>query len=248
MLGFSILFIINISFSFAFLDVYELQYAKALEAYRNNQFALSIQEFELILEKGWVSDELYYNLGNAYYRLGDISGAIWSYESCLKIKPSHSDAKYNLKLANLRVKDRVDFPEAPFYLKFYINIKERYSPENWVLISMGLLFFFSIVFVMRKYLLINFLYYLSSFISILFFISLFFTFNSILNRNSKQEGIIYQNKIGVHSEPNKLSTRKFEVNEGLKVRIGKEEDLWLEIELLDGKNGWIEKKQIRIIS
>ena len=71
---------------------------------------------ELILEKGWVSDELYYNLGNAYYRSGNISGAIWSYESCLKIKPSHSDAKYNLKLANLRVKDRVDFPEAPFYL------------------------------------------------------------------------------------------------------------------------------------
>jgi len=248
MFGFSVLFIINASFSFAFSDVYELQYEKGLEAFRNNQFALSIQEFELILNAGWVADELYYNLGNAYYRSGNISGAIWSYESCLKIKPNHSDAKYNLKLANLRVKDRVDFPEVPFYLKFYINIKERFSPQYWVLISVGLLFFFSIIFVMKKHVSVTLLHYLSSFISMLFFISLFFTFNSILNRNSNQEGIIYENKIRVYSEPNKLSTRKFEVNEGLKVKVGKEENKWLEIELLDGKNGWIEKKQIRIIS
>ena len=101
---------------------------------------------------------------------------------------------------------------------------------------------------MKKYFSMTLLHYSSSFISILFFISLFFTFNSILNRNYNQEGIIYENKIRVHSEPNKLSTRKFEVNEGLKVKVGKEENKWLEIELLDGKNGWIEKKQIRIIS
>ena len=49
MLGFSILFVINASLSFAFLDIYELQYEKGLEAYRNNQFALSIQELERII-------------------------------------------------------------------------------------------------------------------------------------------------------------------------------------------------------
>ena len=122
MLGFSILFIINISFSFAFLDVYELQYAKGLEAYRNNQFALSIQEFGLILEKGWVADELYYNLGNAYYRSGNISGAIWSYESCLKIKRSHGDAKYNFP-ANKINKYR-NLMLHSYSIKFMINEKK----------------------------------------------------------------------------------------------------------------------------
>ena len=61
------------------------------------------------------------------------------------------------------------------------------------------------------------------------------------------EGIVYQNRIGAFSEPDEFSIRLFEVNEGLKVKIGEVKKTWLEIELLDGKVGWIEKKDVRLI-
>ena len=60
---------------------------------------------------------MYYNLGNAFYRSGNIAGAVWAFESCLKLHPNHLDAKYNLMLANLKVIDKVDLPEPPIYLK-----------------------------------------------------------------------------------------------------------------------------------
>ena len=83
-----------------------LHYEKGLHAYRNHQYDLAIQEFEIILNNNWDSPELYYNLGNAYYRNGNTSGSVWAYESCLRLSPTDANAEYNLKLANLKVKDR----------------------------------------------------------------------------------------------------------------------------------------------
>ena len=247
MFGVKNLFFINVYFLFAFLNGNEIHYEKGMEAYKNNQFELSVQEFTTILEKGWSSPELYYNLGNAYYRLGNISGSVWSYESCLMMKPNHHDAKYNLKLANLRVKDRVDFPDPPFYLKFYMSIKEQYSPDTWIFISSCLFFLFVSFSTIKKFVWIDLLQYLSSITLMIFFFSLFVTLHSIFNKNSNLEGIVYQNRIGAFSEPDEFSIRLFEVNEGLKVKIGEVKKTWLEIELLDGKVGWIEKKDVRLI-
>ena len=73
-----------------------LIYEEGLDAYRNGQYDLAIQKFESIISNNWESVELYYNLGNAYYRKANISGAVWAYESCIKLSPIHENAKYNL--------------------------------------------------------------------------------------------------------------------------------------------------------
>jgi uncharacterized protein YgiM (DUF1202 family) len=77
--------------------------------------------------------------------------------------------------------------------------------------------------------------------------SLFLTFHSIWTDNSLNLGVIYSLKAEVRSEPNTFSTRLFEVHEGLKVSINQLENDWVEIELLDGKTGWISNDQIRLI-
>ena len=88
---------------------------------------------------------------------------------------------------------------------------------------------------------------LSGFITAVFIISLCFTIHSIWTDNSLSLGIIYTTKVEARSEPNSFSTRLFEVHEGLKVSINQTADEWVEIELLDGKTGWIENDQIRLI-
>ena len=102
---------------FAVQDETLRTYENGMDSYRRGQYDLAIQEFESILSNNWDSPELYYNLGNAFYRSGNIAGAVWAFESCLKLSPTHQDAIYNLKLANLKVIDRMDLPAPPFYLK-----------------------------------------------------------------------------------------------------------------------------------
>ena len=75
----------------------------------------------------------------------------------------------------------------------------------------------------------------------------FVSIHSIWTNSTIQEGIVYDLSVEVRSEPNSLSTRLFEVHTGLKVTIRQELDDWVEIELLDGKKGWILKDRIRLI-
>ena len=249
MSGYKLIFLIVISFFQLFVlgnDV-NTQYSNAVNAYKNNQYELAIQEFESILDKKWDSPELYYNLGNAFYRSGNIPGAIWSYESCLQLLPTHVDAKYNLQIANLKVKDRIDLPEPPMYLKIYMVIKERFSPSTWVSISAFLILLLSISYALLHVFQFVVARYISILFSILFFCSFLFTFHSIWTSNSVNEGILFHSTIEVMSEPNMFSTRLFKVHEGLKVSTNQVLDNWVKIELIDGKTGWIQNSQIRLI-
>ena len=222
-------------------------YENGIDAYRNGQFDLAIQEFEVILENNWDSPELYYNLGNAFYRSGNTAGAVWAYESCLKLSPTHTNARYNLKLANLKVKDRVDLPEPPLYLKWYLGIKEQFTPSEWINISLFILLLFTLAATLSRFLSNSVLVNLRGIILSVLFVVIFFTLHSIQTENSVNAGIIYDMKVEVRSEPNPFSTRLFEVHEGLRVSINETTDKWVEIELLDGKTGWIENDRIRLI-
>ena len=222
-------------------------YENGMDAYRKGQYDLAIQEFESILLDNWDSPELYYNLGNAFYRSVNIAGAVWAFESCLKLSPTHEDAKYNLRLANLKVIDRMDLPEPPIYLKWYLSIKEQFTPSTWINISLFIFLIFSIIMIASRMTSSSILQHLRGSIIVVFFVSLFLTIHSIWTDNSLSLGVIYATKVEAHSEPNVFSTRLFEVHEGLRVSINQAVDDWVEIELLDGKTGWIENNQIRLI-
>ena len=232
---------------FAAIESMSLHYEKGLDAYRYNQYELAIQEFEAILNNNWDSPELYYNLGNAFYRNGNTAGSVWAYESCLRLFPTHTDAEYNLKLANLKVKDRVDIPDPPIYLKWYIGIKERYTPSIWVNITLLILLLGSLLVTVSRITSVLSTHYISGILITLFFCSSFFTIHAIWTDHAINQGIIYYPAVDARSEPNTFSARLFEVHEGLKVSVNQISQNWVKIELLDGKTGWIENHQIRLI-
>ena len=83
---------------------------------------------------------------------------------------------------------------------------------------------------------------------VLLFCSLVLAIHSISSHRSINQGIIYNSSVDVRSEPNQFSTRLFKVHEGLKVSVKQIIEGWLEIELLDGKIGWISENQIRLLN
>ena len=243
---FLFLFIIGIPL-FAVEEGISQYYKNGMDAYKKGQYELAIQEFESILSNNWDSPELYYNLGNAFFRSGNTAGAVWAFESCLNLSPTHSDAKYNLKLANLKVIDRMGLPDPPLYLQWYLGLKEQFTPTTWINITLFIFFLFSLSVTVNRLFLFSLVQNLRGVILTIFFISLFLTLHSIWTDNSLNLGVIYSLKAEVRSEPNTFSTRLFEVHEGLKVSINQLEKDWVEIELLDGKTGWISNDQIRLI-
>ncbi len=221
-------------------------YTKALDAYKNGDFDLSIKEFESILLSNNESAQLYYNLGNSYYRKGQIGASIWSYENCLKINPGHVDAKYNLELVRLRIKDRVELPKAPIYLDWYLTITKYFITKIWILISVIILFIYSLFYMFSKFKVIEKSNNLGLVFISLFLVSIWFTSHSLWFEKDNF-GIIDNAIVHVKSEPNKLSKNLFKVHEGLKVSVKEILVDWHKIELLDGKTGWIEKQSIRLI-
>ena len=223
-------------------------YQSGLDYYQSRAYQNAKASLEKVLENNWESPELYYNLGNVYYRLNDISGAVWAYEMCLHHDPTHEDAKFNLKLVNVNVKDRIAIPEAPIYLKLYMGIKERFTPNEWVKITLGLFVLFLLFVLVRKFWGYLWLLNLSeNFMLILICITFLFSVHSIWSDSNISQGIIYTQSVYVLSEPNTQSITLFQVHEGLKVSITQNSRNWVEIELIDGKSGWISENQIRAI-
>ena len=244
----SILFSTPVEYDDSHAENLDTYYQSGLDYYQSRAYQNAKASLEKVLEKKWESPELYYNLGNVYYRLNDISGAVWAYEMCLHHDPTHEDAKFNLKLVNVNVKDRIAIPEAPIYLKLYMGIKERFTPNEWVKITLGLFVLFLLFVLVRKFWgyiwLLNFS---ENFMIISISITFLFSLHSIWSDSNISQGIIYIQSVDVLSEPNTQSITLFQVHEGLKVSITQNSRNWVEIELVDGKSGWISGNQIRAI-
>ena len=87
----------------------------------------AIQTYESILELGHENADLYYNLGNAYYRLHYIGQGIWAYSNALKLSPRETDFHHNIAVAEARRIDRIDMPEPFFLLQAYRDIKSNFT-------------------------------------------------------------------------------------------------------------------------
>ena len=93
--------------------------------------------YEQILEKEQSSFELYYNLGNTYFRLNEIPKSILNYERALQIKPHHKALKYNLKLANQRTIDQISKTPPFFLIQWWINWRGLLSSTLWSILAIA---------------------------------------------------------------------------------------------------------------
>ena len=93
----------------------------------------AINAYESILELGFESGELYYNLGNAYYRANSIALATWAYYNSLSITPRDKDTMHNLNVARARQLDRLEMPKPFILLDFYRKIKGSFTFQEFIL-------------------------------------------------------------------------------------------------------------------
>ena len=227
------------------------QKEKADSAYAKENYSLAIDIYEEILKEG-VSSDIYYNLGNAYYRQGDITRAIINYERALEMSPGDPDIRHNLQMAQSMTTDRIT-PETEFlFITWWRSLTNMLSVDGWaktalasmaIAILLALLYLFSGRTGLRK------LGFFGSSLALLVFI-----LSNILAWQQKDEtlnrkgAIVTAGAAQVKSTPSDNGTDLFILHEGTKVIItdsGMEQ--WKEIRVADGKEGWIESSAIEII-
>lgn len=223
----------------------------ANNAYSKGNFETAINYYEKIINNGYEATEVYYNLGNAYYKSNKIAFAILNYERALKIAPDDEDIKFNLKLANQRIVDKIEIVPQLFITEWKEGFMNSHSEKGWSLICIGL---FSISLVLLAiYLMSNKLLVKQSCfgLALLFFLSSLFTFFIAKNQykilTGNKEAIVVSSPVDVTSSPTENTTRIFVLHKGTKVSIIKTNADWAEIKLSNGNIGWVKTSDIIFI-
>ncbi len=235
------------SFAFKFEDVLK----KGNEFYKNEQYEKAIDEYKSVLDQGYESVGLYYNIGNSYYKLGKIGYAILYYEKALKLNPDDEDVNYNLKIAKAHTVDKIKEVPQIFLVKWWDGILAALTLSGWATVA-AIFFLFFILSVGFYYLSKSITVRRFSFIAGAFLISLFvlnvFVLFAKYDREVKtQFGVVVTNVVTVKQAPDEKSADAFIVHEGLKFRIEDSLDNWVKVRLPDGKVGWMHKGVFGII-
>ena len=212
----------------------------------NRYFSIEKYDYALdaylaILEKV-ENPDLYFNIGNTYYRQGNLGQAIWAYEKGIQLYPLHKDLKYNLDFVNARVKDRIEKPKGILLIEIYRTIKRNFNLNDLLLWGglMILLAAFATLFKEFNILDNIFAYRMQVILLILSAMIHTVALDKYWEISDKNEGVIIASIVNVRSAPIDRDEKIiFRIHEGLKVDIVQSQPGWFEIILPDGKKGWI---------
>ncbi len=216
---------------------------QAADAYSNGDYKAAITQYEQVLAKGQHAFEVYYNLGNAYFKNNQIAPAILNYERAALLDPADADLQHNLAMAKSRTVDKIDILAVPEFVTGYKSFVNALPADRWGTWSI-------IAFVLMLGAIAAFLYLtqrwmkqlalgsgvLLALLAIVFF---FFGWQQSNWLNSRKEAIIFQPSITVTSTPDNAGEELFVLHEGTKVRIVERFRDWVRIRIGDGNTGWM---------
>ncbi len=204
-----------------------------------------------LLDKGIISDDVNYNLGNTYFKTNSIALAILHYEKALKVNANHEDAAYNLKLANQKTVDKIESIPELFIYRWWKAIFKWLSIDQWATLSIVLfltaalafaLFLFSAKVVVKKG-----SFYLAVVAVCIAVVSWLFASRQSSYFQQEDYAIIVQASINVLSAPSDGSSQLFVLHEGTKVKLKSKTNNRIEIALPNGNKGWVEQETLRAI-
>lgn len=231
-------------------DEQKARFQQANKAYENGDYEQAAELYDAIVADGYDSWELRYNLGNTHYRLDNIGPSILNYERALRMAPGKKVVKDNLALARSHTTDNIEQLPGLFLKEWATAVANAMPLRGWLTLTLtlALLCFASVsIFLIAKEYRIRKTIFIVGIA--LLAITLLSTLNaaiSVHNATKDNEAIIMSPLVVVKGSPDAKSVDKFVLHEGTKVTIGDIQDNWWQIEIADGKNGWIDGGAERI--
>jgi tetratricopeptide (TPR) repeat protein len=225
-------------------------FEKGNALYQKGQYKEAAQAYEdIAANEKKHSAELYFNLGNCYYKLNKVAPSIYNYEKALVLKPHDTEVLNNLKFAKKLTIDEIKEVPKVGFAKLIQNFTGIYNYNNWAWISVGIAFAFLLSFIgyyFSQLTLSKRIYFIIMFL--LLFALLATVFASIYEKThyeNDRPAIVFAEMTEVRSEPQKAAPSIFLLHEGAKVYVKEVLENWKKIELTDGTEGWIDSAAIR---
>lgn len=219
--------------------------------YLKGNYQQAIKDYEEILRNG-VSAEVYYNLGNAYYRTDNITKAVLAYERAHLLSPGDENINFNLQFVRGKTIDKITPVSEMFFVTWYKSFVNFTSVDNWakagilaiiVALVLVLVYLFGPHIILRK---IGFFGGLTFFL--VFLLCNLFAYQQKQLLVNRKGAIVIAPTVNVKNTPSKTSADEFVIHEGTRVDItDKTMDGWRGVHLADGRDGWVETKQIEEI-
>lgn len=228
-----------------------IKFKEANTLYAAGKYKEAVKIYDELINDDYLSPEIYYNLGNAHFKLNEIPSAITNYERALKLKPDYEDAIFNLKQANFRTIDKIDRLPELFIGNAYRSLVTSKTAETWAYFTIGLLAVALLLFVsylLSSGVLIKKTGFYGGLLFLLF--GLFCWFMASENQNlvnQQAEAIIFTETVIIKSEPNANSQKLFTLHEGTKVNVLESQKEWVKIKLPNGNVGWLKASDVEVI-
>ncbi len=218
-------------------------FERGVQFYKSEKYQEAITAWSSVLENGKHSASLYFNLGNAHYKLNNIGPSVFYYEKALQLAPNDNDIKTNLAFAeNARI-DAIEALPKTVFAKWYERVSGVFTFDGWAVAAVVCAISFTLLFLLyyfsvserRK----RMLFAGSMFSVILFIFVLVLAFKTYGAHVNDTPAIIFAESTEVRSGPSMGGDVAFVLHEGTKVQIIDRDEDWVRIALVDGKDGWM---------
>lgn len=224
---------------------------EAADAYGAQKYKEAAAMYETIIAEQGKSPEVYYNLGNSYYKQKLYPQAILNYERALLLSPGDEDIRFNLELARNKITDKIDVVDRSILSVWGDTLRNLCSSDTWSIIAIitfilfvaGVyIYFFTGAVWLRK----------TGFFGGLLLLVISITANCFAYRQkekllTRDEAIIISPSVTVKSSPSDSGTDLFILHEGTKVKITDKVGEWSEVRIEDGNTGWMQNSRMEII-
>ncbi|MDI6802933.1 MAG: tetratricopeptide repeat protein [Bacteroidota bacterium] len=237
--------------AFSQADEALVQFEQANYLYRNGDFKNAAILYEKIVHNGYHNSELYYNLGNTYFKLDETGKAILYYERAKKIYPNDEDINFNLKIANLKVVDKIEAIPQLFFIEWWYSASKAFSSDTWAIFTLTTIWLGIILLLLFRISKSPFtrraFFFGGIFIVAIAGFSLIFSIQQNKSEKSESMAIVFSPSVTVKSSPDEAGTDLFLLHEGVKVEMVDKVGNWFKIKLVDGKIGWLPEKDVEVI-
>jgi len=224
-------------------------FKEANSAYQNGNYEEAVSKYEAILENEETSAELYFNLGNAHYKMNHVAPSIYYYEKALQLDPADEDIKNNIAFARNMAIDDVEKIEQTGFSKWFNNFISTFSYTIWAVMAILFSVFFVILFLLYYYAnkpIYKRVFFAGAIIGIICcVVSVTFAFQQQSYIQDNQYAIIFAEELEVRDEPNLRGEASFELHEGTKAKVLENFQEWSRIELSNGAQGWVISDEIK---
>jgi len=221
----------------------------AVVYFNEAQYQKTIDAYEKIIASGEESAALYYNLGNAYYKVKNIPLAIANYERAKTITPNDEDVLFNLRLAKTHTVDKIESLPVFFLNDWYNTLTGIFSTNLWAYFSVFafifslcllLMYFFSHSVQVKK------MTFGAAAIFLLFsLVSMGASYNQKKLNYNRQFAIITNPSVNIKSSPDENSTSLFILHSGTKLQVLDQIQEWYKVKIENGETGWIKLEDVQ---